>query len=294
MMLRPPHYIGHNPAGSLMIFALFAVLTALVVTGLMVQGGEEKQGPLAGSLATRIGDARQALARVLASALLLAMIVGHVAGVLVEGRLLRIPLIRGMITGWMPLPTRHCRLPAARACRVRSPRWSRSAFSRCQRSLGCSAAGRGCRRRHPGHAARRQRCPPNAAPATGPSIRASCRAPPGRRLMAGLDDHFGEDASLPAEPGAARSRPFSTAMPPRPGTPRPRAASPCVGPSEPLRITATPFWIAKHAGIARRRPSPRAPVGPRPTASACHRTPLSGRFDDQAIAMPATAQEVAP
>jgi cytochrome b len=44
MLLRPPHYVGHNPTGALMVFALAGVLITLVVTGLLVLGGEEKQG----------------------------------------------------------------------------------------------------------------------------------------------------------------------------------------------------------------------------------------------------------
>jgi cytochrome b len=43
-LLRPPHYVGHNPVGALMIFAFFGVFLGLVATGLMVQAGEEKQG----------------------------------------------------------------------------------------------------------------------------------------------------------------------------------------------------------------------------------------------------------
>ena len=45
LLLRPPHHVGHNPTGALMVFALAAVLIALVVTGLLVLGGEEKQEP---------------------------------------------------------------------------------------------------------------------------------------------------------------------------------------------------------------------------------------------------------
>ena len=41
MMLRPPHYIGHNPTGAMMIFALFFIIVGISVTGLLVLGGEE-------------------------------------------------------------------------------------------------------------------------------------------------------------------------------------------------------------------------------------------------------------
>jgi cytochrome b len=56
LKLRPPHYIGHNPAGAAMIFALFAVLTGLIVTGFIVQGGQEKQGAFAGLASFALGN----------------------------------------------------------------------------------------------------------------------------------------------------------------------------------------------------------------------------------------------
>jgi cytochrome b len=43
LLLRPPHYVGHNPTGALMVFALTGLLIALVVTGLLAPSGEEKQ-----------------------------------------------------------------------------------------------------------------------------------------------------------------------------------------------------------------------------------------------------------
>ena len=55
VLLRPPHYVGHNPTGALMVFALTGVLIALVATGLLVLGGEEKQGPLAAVIGYSVG-----------------------------------------------------------------------------------------------------------------------------------------------------------------------------------------------------------------------------------------------
>ncbi len=115
MLLRPPHYLGHNPSGAVMIFALFAVLAALVVTGLIEVAGEEKQGPLAGVVGYALGNGAKPLHQVLA-ALLLAMIALHLAGVLVGTWLLKEPLIRAMITGSKPLPA-SAPLPRPRPAR---------------------------------------------------------------------------------------------------------------------------------------------------------------------------------
>jgi cytochrome b len=35
-LLRPPHYVGHNPVSAAMIYALLAVFIALVFTGIFV------------------------------------------------------------------------------------------------------------------------------------------------------------------------------------------------------------------------------------------------------------------
>ena len=44
---QPGHYTGHNPLGAMMVFALIAVISGIVVSGLVSLGGKEDQGPLA-------------------------------------------------------------------------------------------------------------------------------------------------------------------------------------------------------------------------------------------------------
>ena len=102
-MLRPPHYFGHNPAGVLMIFGFLTVFIVLVVTGLMIEGGEEKQGPLAGVTTYALGHGAKEVHEALALLVLL-MIGIHIAGVIVESWLQSVNLVRGMIDGRMPLP----------------------------------------------------------------------------------------------------------------------------------------------------------------------------------------------
>jgi cytochrome b len=70
LLLRPPHYFGHNPVGVLMMFARAATLICLTVTGLLVLGGEEKQGPLAAVASYAIGDAAKSIHWALPLALL--------------------------------------------------------------------------------------------------------------------------------------------------------------------------------------------------------------------------------
>jgi Dihaem cytochrome c len=103
-------------------------------------------------------------------------------------------------------------------------------------------------------------------------------------LLVSLDEHFGENASLDGPtvcPLAAwlvdhAAETFDTESANR---------FRVVAPEAPYRITSTPYWVRKHASVPpevfRRRS-----VQSRVNCHACHRAAASGRFDDQAIALP--------
>lgn len=95
---NPQHYIGHNPAGGMMVVALLVVLAATGFSGialLAVEGG----GPLAGTFVANFNeDLLEGLHELLANASVL-LVVLHVAGVLVSSLLHRENLIRSMFTG---------------------------------------------------------------------------------------------------------------------------------------------------------------------------------------------------
>lgn len=114
---RPPHYLGHNPAGGWMIVLLLAALAATVWTGLETYG-TQGHGPLAVPQAERRAQAaaredrehrpkrrRSARERFwkelhegCVNATLL-LVVLHVAGALVASAVHRENLVRAMITG---------------------------------------------------------------------------------------------------------------------------------------------------------------------------------------------------
>ena len=54
---KAPRHIGHNPAGSLAIYTLFALVLAVGVSGLLTLGGEEQRGVASGWLAFAQGKA---------------------------------------------------------------------------------------------------------------------------------------------------------------------------------------------------------------------------------------------
>jgi cytochrome b len=281
LLLRPSHHVGHNPTGALMIFALTAVLFALVVTGLLVLGGEEKQGPLATVVGYSVGNAAKLLHFWL-TLVLLGMALLHILGVLTESVFGHDNLVRAIVTGWktlpagvpvpMPRPARPA-LAAAVLATVIVITWgtlhwlSRLPPPPSLRVLAPNAA-------------YQKECGACHYPFNPGLLPASSWA----GLMSGLHEHFGEDASLDAATTRSlmawlvsnAAETFDTESANRLRT---------VAADEPHRITAAPYWARKHAGIAA-DVFARKSIGGKFNCNACHRDAASGRYDDQAIAIP--------
>jgi len=85
--------------GGAMVVALLSVLLGLVATGALVYAGPEFGGVLAGHLSKRTAHGIKAVHEACSGALL-ALLVAHVAGVLVSSLLERQNLVKGMVTGW--------------------------------------------------------------------------------------------------------------------------------------------------------------------------------------------------
>lgn len=95
---KPKHYIGHNPAGGIMVLLLMLGLLFTLFTG-MVTLAADGSGPLADTLFASwsevlFEDVHEALAN-----LMLLLIGVHVAGVIVSSLIHRENLIRSMING---------------------------------------------------------------------------------------------------------------------------------------------------------------------------------------------------
>ena len=103
--LKPQRYLGHNPAGGLMIIALLLSLTLTVVTGTALYAVDEGAGPLApwmSALGHGWEDGFEEVHEFLAN-LTLFLVVVHVAGVLVESLLQGENLVRAMLNGRKPV-----------------------------------------------------------------------------------------------------------------------------------------------------------------------------------------------
>ena len=93
-------YIGHNPAGGMMILFLLAFLLVTVFSGVVLYGMEESAGPLAAQVAEYADseDLWEEIHEVFANLTLL-LIVMHIAGVLMSGRAHGENLVKAMLTG---------------------------------------------------------------------------------------------------------------------------------------------------------------------------------------------------
>lgn len=102
--LHPRRYLGHNPAGGMMVVALLISLLITVSSGMSLYAVEEQAGPLAawlGGLGESWEDVFEGLHEFFANFTLF-LVVLHVAGVLVESLLHGENLVRAMFTGRKP------------------------------------------------------------------------------------------------------------------------------------------------------------------------------------------------
>lgn len=67
VLFRAKRYLGHSPGGGAMVLALLLLLTATVVTGLIVYGGDQKAGPIAAMFTKDTGEAMEEVHEVIAN-----------------------------------------------------------------------------------------------------------------------------------------------------------------------------------------------------------------------------------
>lgn len=273
-------HLGHNPLGALMVLALIALVLALTVTGLAVLGGIDKTGPLAPVLSFAQGAAVLELHEALAFGIL-ALVGLHLAGVIFESFRSQENLTRSMLTG---------RKPACPGDHASHPRRARPLLA----AVLIAALGAGAWAWTTAQAARPVPGLPVATlDATYASACSECHiaynpsllpAAAWGAVMAGLNDHFGENASLPAAEtkaiaawlaaNAAETADTKLAF---------RIALRVTAP--PYAITETRGWQRLHDDLPEAVFTSRA-VGARSNCTACHGDAETGRFSPFAIELP--------
>ena len=271
----PGRHLGHNPAGAVMVTVLMLALAAMIVSGYVMLGGAYKEGPLAPLFSFATGETAGTVHSWIAYGLI-GLVALHLLGVWLESRLGHDNLIRAMIDGVKRAD--GATVPAA-------PRQSRPLTTgvvlTCIAYLVAIGLIWSLRQ-------------PPAVPrlAIDPAYQAECGschwayhpsllpASSWRQMIAGLDDHFGEDARLKPELATAITAWLESHAAESWDT-LPAHRFSVLDPAKPLRITATPFWKHRHSHIP---PEVFKSIkGGSGACNVCHTDADSGRFSFRRI-----------
>jgi len=99
LRFRGPRYLGHSPGGGTMVIVLLIFLAATVITGLVVYGGDQQAGPLAGMFTKDFAESFEDVHEVIAN-ITLALIFFHVSAVVLASFVHHENLVRAMVTGY--------------------------------------------------------------------------------------------------------------------------------------------------------------------------------------------------
>ncbi len=282
---RARRYVGHNPPGSWAIYALVVLGLLVSFSGLLALGLEESQGMFRNLADTQAGEVFKKLHEAL-SWIMLALVVFHVTGVVVESRAHHENLVLAMITGRKPgaagegITSSHRWVGAVLALSVAA-----GALWFFQGRLIGTAAGPYLPfvgKALPDNKTWRSECG-SCHLAYHPTL---LPARSWKTLMDRQQDHFGEALGLDATATAGilkflQDNSAETGM----TEPAFKINRSIPEDSTPLRITETGYWIEKHRDVtngAWRNPK----VGSKANCGACHLDAEQGTFEDAAMRLP--------
>jgi cytochrome b len=276
-------HLGHNPAGAWAIYLLLFLGLVISVSGLLVLGGEERHGPLAGMLGFSAAAVFREVHEV-SSLAMVTLVLVHLAGVSFESWRHRENLPASMVNG------------AKRGQGIATRRYAPVAVMLLVVMLVATGVQfLGYVRAAPGQP---------YLPFTGPALPmnaawdaecGSCHLAfhptllPARSwdgLLDSQSSHFGDDLALDPETlaelrgfardNAAESQQTEAAW---------KIGRSVAARDTPLRITETAYWTRKHSAIADavwQAPEVRA----RANCAACHLDAEAGTFEDAAMRLP--------
>ena len=292
-------HVGHNPAGSLAIYLLLTLTLLAGITGILTLGAEEQHGLATGWFGLSQSKLLRSLHDAVTTAMLL-VVLGHIAGVVVESWLHRENLARSMLTG---IKLAEPGTPVSRAHRLVALLlllallgfgvwWFYYAIDRQLDQSAWHAGLEGSLTEQP------------HTPFVGPHLPdnahwreecGSCHAVfypsllPARsweKIMSGQADHFGTDLGLDAsttqavlkflQDNAADQHLTEAGLKIDQSVPRK---------ATPLRITDTAYWIRKHREIAAADWA-NPLVQNKANCAACHSDADAGTFEDGAMQIP--------
>lgn len=267
-------YTGHNPVGAWMIVGLLSCLSLLIITGMVVWGGQENHGPLAHLVGYKVGDFSEDIHGIIANILMFAIAI-HISGVFVETYFLKHPVINAMITG--KKTTDDTKANANIWYTIRGAfvftliigsvvYWGTSAPANSMTEAQVLPA-------------YKQECG-DCHPAYHPSLRTAASW---QSIMNNLSDHYGEDASLDEQtmPKIANYLHSNNA------TSFDTEVSHKIGrhDTKSMRMTDTRYWQKKHDEIPE-NDFKHSAIGSKVNCNGCHRDADTGRYDDDNIKLP--------
>jgi cytochrome b len=289
-------HIGHNPSGSLAIYLLLVIAMAIGLSGMLTLGSEEQHGLLAGWFDIAQGGQFKNVHEMLVN-LMLALVLVHIAGVIVESLLHKENLARSMLTG--------IKLAGSSAQQA-LPRW-RVAFvmlalmatftiwwffyalhAPLEKLLGMAEGSLGGAKvawvgpKLADNAQWRNECG-SCHLAFHPSL---LPARSWQAIMDGQQQHFGSDLSLDAPTIVALLAYARLNSAEHHQTePATKIDLSLQADSVPLRITQAPYWVKKHRRIAD-ADWQSAQVKSKANCGACHEDAEAGTFEDGAMQVP--------
>jgi len=279
-LLRPSHYMGHNPLGALMIFVLFTTLVVITATGLVVLGGEENQGPFAGIIHYEFGYSTKTY-HLYFSLFLIFLVAVHLGGVIFESWVAKENLVKSMVTGNKiiknnnPIPEQRkpkpilasiafglIILPVAGTLLVLFKLPPTGIRYMVQNETYLNECGDCHQAYHP-----------SLLPKSS-----------WQTIMFDLENHFGEDASLDKSTNTDISR-FLQKYASEAWETEAAARLRQISTTNPLRISRSPYWVKKHEDISNNIYKQNNIIS-KSNCSACHSDATNGTFLDENIQIP--------